>query len=520
MFLLTPAARKLAEDRLGVAKDAKAADVLKALHKGVSDGVISKADLKATQAKSATPAPAPVAPPSAGSAKFMAGAAAGAPANAEPAPASVVTVKTAGDQYEKSTKEVVFPKGHTNAGKSAKIGGHTINELSEYDKAVSGAFWKFTVRQACKEAGVSPPAWSALTKHDRELLCHAAENAKWIGVHSTKTLSDDRALDAAGEHSPIRRRRLTSEERDYAKAVFMGKAIGDDVDSGGIYMSPVAFDDAVITYPLLYGQIAPDVDIRDTDRRRVQRPIMSPITFQSGPAGTSQATVFDTAGLISNFEVPITRATAAIELDLDLEADSPVNIGSVVVDYLGQASLSYLDFVFYAGNGVSEPLGIKRTPGAAVVPSTFGLGGPFTLSDVRALRESVPTNYRRNGNSKWKMVMSDLTRAKLLGIPVGQHDTRPVFGYHQSEEDSYKFDGADVRIVNGYNGVEIPTGEISWADLSKYQAYRRLDRQVVIDTSGRQLVLGNKRLILYRQRWGGQMQLAGYVQVMPDGDQT
>jgi len=442
-----------------------------------------------------------------------------------------IDVVSAAKQFDATKSAVYFPKHigqsdtlHPKAGRPVQLmvddSIKAIHAPSQLEKAIGGAYWKILVRDACKASGIQPPAYCRMTELDKALLTHAIENEEWIGVRTQSPVSGDdfsvsKAFDGGKE---IKRRRLTQDEQTLFKQKYIQRAISDDVDSGGLYMAPVAFDDAVITYPLLFGQVFPYVQVRDTNRRRVQRPIMKPVNFSASPSGTTQATPFDTSSLISNFETTIHRATAAIEFDLDLEADSPIAIFDTVIDYLGKSAMQWLDFVATYGNGVNEPLGMFKTAGLLILPSVFGTGGPLTYQDANELANRIPTNYKLPQDT-WAYVGNDTTRAKLKQIRTTSGVETVIISNDESRSE-YKVLGKDYRVVNSYNSIDMPNGVFGYFALSRYNMYRRLERQVIITDQGRQLALANKRLLVYRMRWGGQLELGGYGAAITDGDRT
>jgi len=183
-----------------------------------------------------------------GMAKKIAGMAGGVEGEGEAEKEPKIRLKAAVERYA-TTKSALTDK----AGKPVMNyceDGRPMDDSSERDKAVAGAWAKWTVaRSQCH--GSRSLAFQMLPQHDKEVLQWALENEKWNGWTG---------MDA--NFTDFEERRLTPSER---------KALIDDTTSGGLEAVPIVFDDLVIQAPLLYGELYPLVNTVPLDRgRRVE----------------------------------------------------------------------------------------------------------------------------------------------------------------------------------------------------------------------------------------------------------
>ena len=86
------------------------------------------------------------------------------------------------------------------------------------------------------------------------------------------------------------------------------KALISDNTSGGVATNPLWFDELVIQFPLLYGQLTPFVDLRDVPRGTlIQTASIGNPTVQWGiPEGTGYSP-FNTDALVAQFPRRFTR---------------------------------------------------------------------------------------------------------------------------------------------------------------------------------------------------------------------
>lgn len=515
---ISPKLRKHAVSKWKLAATISDADLRTVIAKKMTKGEITPAEINQLNTAKAAPPPAPVPRKKAGADKNLSrlirrgvekvvgrmglstGAGAGASAAKFFAKSSQVRVKEAAEQYSNTTKAATYPMfrgaggkfgAHPLAGQVARVPGSDVplEQPSDRSKAVALAWVRF---MAAKSSGGQPvPQWLKLTDHDRELVAYAAHNEKWSGVLETR---DE-------VHVKFNRQKLTP---------LAIKTLLDDSTSGGIEITPVVFDDALILTPVLYGELFPFVDVVTVTRgRRVKGGAAVNPTFTSGVAEGTSITPFNTASYVSAFDTAIYPAVAAIELGMDFEDDSPVDLGGQVVDAFGFKALEWLDRTIAYGNGYSEPQGIFNATAATNVNSVYGSGGPFTVSDVEGMMFGLPKQFRNEANAFTCYVSNDYTYRKTRAIPVGPGDERRVFGMDHA---GYKLLDYDHKIQN-----DIPDGYLGFVNLRRYRMYRRLGMTVRIETGGRQLALNNTRLIVVRMRYGGQLTIGGAAALMKDG---
>ena len=414
--------------------------------------------------------------------------------------ATQVRVKSAAADYEDTHKSAVYPERtgftgggtkHLLAGRRAMHGAIELDHPSKLDKAVAAAYFKWTIK--CSSGGAHElPQGMRMTDHDTDLLNWSMRNKEWSGLLKGK--------DAEDGAMKVNRRKLQN---------FEIKALLDDSVSGGIEAAPIAFDDAIILIPILYGELFPLVNVENVARgRRMKGASMLNPTFTSGVAEGTAITPFNTAGFLSAFDTPIFPAVAAMELGLDFEEDSPVDAGSRVIEQYGLQALNYLDRVIAVGDGVTEPQGIFNASGANVVNSDAGAGGPLAVSDFEGLMFGMAKQFRTEAGAVPVYVANDTMYRRARSIQVGPGDERRVFGL---TEGSYTMMDVPFKVEN-----DIPNGKMAFVNLRRYRMYRRLGLNVRIETAGRTLALNNTKLIVLRMRYGGQIELGGALSLGTD----
>lgn len=411
-----------------------------------------------------------------------------------------VRVKEAADTYSKTSKAAVYPERsgrhgegskHLLAGQPACYGKTALNHPSDLDKAIAASYFKWCVGSTAQPNQI--PRGLRVTDHDKELMAYAMKHCQWSGI--IKGRSED------GEDSrKIHRRKLTE---------WQVKALLDDSISGGIEAAPIAFDDSIILIPVLYGELFPFVNVVNVARgRRMKGALMQNPGFTSGIAEGTAITPFNTAAFVSAFDTPIYPAVAAMEIGLDFEEDSPVDLGSSIIENYGLKSLEWLDRVIAVGDGTTEPLGIFNTTGTTAVSSDNGAGGPPTVSDYEGLMFAMPKQFRTEPGSVPVYIANDTSYRRATSISVGPGDERRVFGMDHA---SYSIMGTNYKVQNN-----IGNSSIGYVNLKRYRMYRRLGLNVRVETGGRSLALNNTRLIVLRMRFGGQLETGGAAAVMTD----
>lgn len=405
---------------------------------------------------------------------------------------NVARVKSAADQYENTTKAAHHPTHfrkdgsggrHPLAGQPATINGKSLSHPSQLGKAVAAAWVKWSVTHAHGPQGV--PAHLRLTDHDRDLCAYAMHELPMTGFVKGQA---------------IKGRKLDELER---------KNLLDDTISGGIEVTPVVFDESIILTPVLYGELFPFVNVINVGRgRRIKSAQMSNPTFTSGVSEGTAITPFNTASFVSAFDTAIHTAVGSMEIGLDFEEDSPVDLGSVILEKYGEKSMEWLERVIAVGNGYNEPLGFFNTVGLVSLQSDNGSGGYPTVSDYEGLMFGVAKQWRNEPGAVTAFVGSDTSYRRARAIPVGESDQRRVFGMEHSD---YTLFGRPYKVQNN-----IPNNKLAYINLKRYRLYRRLGLTVRVETGGRALAQSNTKLLVLRMRFGGQLENANAMAVITD----
>lgn len=413
--------------------------------------------------------------------------------------ANKVRVKAAVEQYDSCRKSAIYPdrcgvngRGSKNVlgGQQARLAGRDVYHPSNMDKAIIAAYQKWMVAPLFQHTGV-PENWK-MRDHEKDLITHALHECEWTGMIGK----------SRGQEIGVDRKKLDD---------FMIKTILNDSTSGGVEISPYMFDDAIVLFPVLYGELFPHVNVVNTDRATIKSGKMNNPTITSGTAEGTAITPLTTTSFISAFDTTVWPQVGAVELGLDFEADSPVDVGGTLVERYGLVALQQLDRMIAYGNGTNEPLGLFLTTGAITANSDNGAAGPMTISDLSQLMFGLGKEYRTEAKAFQAYVMSDLMYRNIRDITVGPSDERRPLGI---DYQNYEVIGVPCKVQNN-----IPAGRIAFVNLNRYRLYRRLGLQVRIETAGRTLALSNTKIIVCRQRYGGQMETGNAVCTMSDAQQ-
>lgn len=402
-----------------------------------------------------------------------------------------VRVIEAGERYEKTRKSVVCPthtkRGslHPNAGRPATFAGRSLDTISQYGKAVAGAYFKWCLSVSMGGQNHNVPRGLRMTDHDRQLVKEYLHTGPWTGVIVGTGTDEHPQFKVDG-------RKLTE---------FEIKTLLDDSTSGGIEIAPIEFDDAIVTTPVLFGELMPRVNVVNVSRgRRMKGGAVSNPTFGSTAEGTA-ITAFDTTSYVSAFDTTIFPAVGAMKIGMDFEEDSPTNIGQIIVDKYGEKAMEWCDRVIACGNGTTEPQGIVNATGIGSVLAENGTGGSPTVSDYEGLLFSVGKAFRNTKGSSNVFIGNETSYRRARGIPVGPTDERRVFGMTHS----------DYMLLDHPYAIQgsLTNSQIAFANLGYYRMYRRLGMTVRVETAGQTLALENARLIVVRMRFGGKLELGG-----------
>jgi HK97 family phage major capsid protein len=402
-----------------------------------------------------------------------------------------VRVKCVTELFDGQKSAVRFPElksgasgqaKHPMAGQIVKEGDRAIMDPSELEKAKIAAYFKFQMLTQTGGRGV--PSKLRMTDLDKQLLDHALRHDKWAGVLGGSCSTEEGA-------TAVNNRKLTDYERT--------KTIIDDTTSGGLEIAPIFFDDAVITVPLLFGELFPLVNLVPITRgRRIESATLGNVTLNSSGSVTDDTAIslFNTNGFISAFDTTIFVCDGAIEVGLDLMSDSPIDIGSHITQKYGEALLNWLDTQVALGDGTTEPEGIMNATGTTSV--TFG-GVAATIGGYEGLLFGVPKRYKKGSAANRIVFCSNETAySRARGIPVGAADARRLFG---QQEENYRILNHPYAIVD-----DMANTQAFFANMARYRMYRRLGLTMRMTTEGKDLTLRNKMLIAARARFGGQLE--------------
>lgn len=411
--------------------------------------------------------------------------------------AGTVRVKEAVEQYSNTKSAAVCPdrtsqgNRHPTAGKQASFEGVSFDLPSDRDKAIAQAYFKFALARSNDRTNI--PRNLRMTDHDHQLLAWSLRNSKWTGLIKGE-FGDEPGMIG------VNRRKMSE---------FEVKALLDDSVSGGIEIAPVEFDDALVMYPVLFGELFPRIAVTSTTRgRRIKGGSITNPTFTSGIAEGSAITPFNTASFVSSFDTNIYTAVASMEIGMDFEEDSPTNIGANILQKYGEKSMEWLDRVIAVGDGVTEPEGIFTSSAITVINSDNGPNSNPTVGDYEGLIFGVSKAFRNTKGSKNVFIGSDTSYRRARSIPVGPGDERRVFGM---DHGSYQLLDHPYCIQN-----DIANTKIGFANLGYYRMYRRLGMNVRNETAGQYLATRNLRLLVVRMRWGGRIELGGSACVILD----
>lgn len=398
-----------------------------------------------------------------------------------------VRVKSPVEGYSSTRSALMHTKGGL-AGQRAKYMGRPMDEASQADLAVAGAYWKWCVNKAVP-AGTALPRGVKMTEHDKQLVEYAIHELPWTGFVKGSM---------SGDGQEINGRKMSD---------FEIKALLDDSTSGGLEAAPIVFDDRVITTPLLTGELFPLVDVTPLSRgRRVEGFSISNPSFSSNVAEGTEIPVFDTSSFIAAFDNTIYTAVGAMEIGYDFEDDTPNNIGAIVTELYGRKALEWLDEQIAWGDGTNEPQGIFNAGFTDIGNPAAGAGGAAQVDDYEALLFGIGKQYRpRSEAARTVFVGSDTTYKRARGIQVGASDERRVFGM---DEESYTLLGHSFRVPTCPSiSATTMNANTAFVNMGYYRLYRRLGLTMRIETGGKELALKNLMLMVLRMRWGGKMTL-------------
>jgi HK97 family phage major capsid protein len=391
----------------------------------------------------------------------------------KPNAGAVVRVKAPSEQYS----EVRYSAKHAKLGVEVEDGyGNIVTRPSQRSLAKTGALLKFSARKA--GIGVE------LSEHDNALLSEAIEQDDWASFH--------------GE--------------PHENKVFTGGAVKasliDDSVSGGLEVVPIEFDADVISFPLLNNELLPLIDLKPVARgRRIESASVGTPTAAWGQYDGTAGTLYDSTSLVAPLDTTVFEVATFVEVGRNFLEDSPVNVGALLTQLIGERFARELDRVIAAGNGTTEPQGITVASGTTSV--SFG-GVAATVTGYESLLFAVPKQYRMPAGSNFAFCANEVTYRRARSIAVSGTDQRRVFGM---DHEGYALLARPYKI-----SPDLPNTKLFSGALSKYRMYRRLGMSVEWSTQGETLMRSNLALLVVRARYGGRVMDANAFAVVSNAE--
>jgi len=373
---------------------------------------------------------------------------------------------------------------HCRSGEEVYFAGKAAELPSERDFAMVGVLMKAMARSnsQVKNAG--------LTEHEAALLNEVMHEELWSG-------------EIAGQ--------------GYVKNIKFGEmglraSLLTDSGSGGLHVTPAFFDQAIISYPLLYGELFPYVDVIDVPQsNRIATASIATPTVGWGTAEGTPVSPFDATSMIAAITADVENAKCAVRIGNDLLADSPVALGSQIASLIGMAFAKALDEVIAVGDGMSEPLGILTAPGTIAVGSVNGTSGPLAIADAEQLCFAIGKQYRGPAMG-CAFIGNDTGYRRFRAVPVGTSDQRRVFGM---DHQSYSLLEYPFKVQN-----DISEGQLAFGALKKYRLWRRMGMSLKMTSEGSTLTLADETLMFCKMRVAGKPVDLNAFAVMSDAPAT
>ncbi len=364
--------------------------------------------------------------------------------------------------------------------------GGECETLSEAAAARHGVLFKHL---ANRSGLVSVP----LSEHERGLLGElTTEKTAWCGK-----IGGEHVEDVSGLHC---------------------KQLIDDAVSGGLEIVPIEFDRDVISFPLLHSELLPQVDVKPVPRgRRIEGASLATPTMTWGGGDSTNIALFDTTAMTQPIDTTIFVVDGAVEVGRDFMGDSPVEVGNLLTQLVGERLSAELDIVLATGNGTTRPEGLFTAAGVTTINAANGGAGPPSVADYLSLLFSLPKQYRTPA-MRAMFVGNDVSyqRAKSIAVDVAD-DQRLVLGMHAdagsgAAVENYSVLGRPFKIVNAINNRSV-----AFAALSRYRLYRRAGLEVRWEGGGQTLARRNTILLIFRARFGGRLMDANAAAKWIDG---
>lgn len=397
---------------------------------------------------------------------------------------------------EKNSRGMVHPFAGQRMFEGGSEGRRYIDDPSELDRAVIGAFGKWMLFSEPIAKGLIPR--SVITDHDRELVQYAARNMNWAGVITRYGEPEE-----SGTY--VNNRRLTEME---VKTVF-----DESGASQGQEIVPMVWDDAIITYPLLHSEFFPRINLVNVARgRRMESAIVGDaaklypqMTWETYGDERDAIPLCTTTAFVQSFDTNIHTIVGAMTFGLDFLSDTPVAFGDIVTQLYGQRLLHELDDVIVGGDGTKQPTGING------LGTDVTFSNAWTIAKMVELMLTVGKQYKAGFDKNRICWGSNTTSyARVRGLATGvTGDTRLVFG---DDVESYMVLGHPYLVNESYGNADM-----TFTNLARYRMYRRLGLTARMETGGQTLALANSALLVVRARFGGQLEDTGATAHCDDG---
>ena len=397
-----------------------------------------------------------------------------------------------GAYYSKSANEYNQKRFGNEALRLHGDAGRTLNMETDRQMAVAGAWFKHLMRKQLRSKGIAvKPHWQP-SEHEQQLLAYTANECKFVGPIGYRSDSErhtrgwgdsDFEFDGEKAHNDLH-----------------VKTLLDDSTSGGLEAVPIEFDDLAILTPLLNGELFPLVNLINVSRRRIEAAVIgNPITSWGPNSGTAIG-LFNTDSFISAFDNNVYPITGAMEIGLDFLADSPLNVGQLILRNYGQRFLQEMDNVIVTGDGSTQPEGIMNASGVATVtPGSGALAAP-QIGDYEGLIFGIPKEFKQEAGlgagSRLAFFGTETSYSRARGIPVdSSSDERRIFGLNELSYTLFGFRYAiNESLTNSQSGMFAA---------NRYRMYRRQGIETTIVSDDWDLVRQNKQGIAVRARFGG-----------------
>jgi len=402
-----------------------------------------------------------------------------------------IRVKSRIENYDHRPTAALYKSG-PKKGQPIQYMGKSLNQPTPRRNKMVAVWTKW---QALQMGLVSKP----LSDEEKDILM-------WI-LHKEPFYADPdrvepRPLKEAERHS------LWTKGIDRWRKALKAPLIDDSI-SGGQEAVPEFFDEEVIITPVLEGEVAPLVNMRDMPRgSSVQGWAIGNVTFSAATEG-SAVSLFDATGFISDYSPSVYRAAGFIQVGRNFLEDAVPTVADEIRASYTRKHNEWLDRVIVAGNGTNEPQGITNASGTVDITAQNATTGPVHILDAINLLFGVTAAYRRAyPRQNLAYAMTETTYKRFRSIQVNSSsDQRLVFG-NEGLTNSLLFDFKVALEEQGLNN-----SDAIFAQFYAYRLYRRQGLRLIYEDRGSTLVRSNTVLIGADMRYAGQIEKGAYAAV-------